>query len=270
MSLQRMRLRAAFVAALINKTIAEGRVFDSRIGEIQEQDADQLIPFVAVYTDSDQRQQKAPGDVTPLFSRSIDVVIELAVGTWLNERDDGSGNAERVFAAPQTDAELEALLDMLEFQIWRAIFDVANSTAAGALQELVKQWAGWDSIPGRSPKGNHKISARQLTITCHVTDDRLPAPGECPPGASVAGLFPPYLAPLVNEIRTQPRWRTLKSTLEQLISPPAPPAGGISFNVQVDSVDPWVDKSLLPEGQTLGPDGRIELEADWQPPETET
>lgn len=267
MSLQRLRLRAAFVRCLSNDgiapfpTIADQRVFDTRIGEIEER-KDALLPFIAVYTDGDQRQQLARGDPRPTFARTIDVVIELAIGTW------GLEAGTMVFMAPETDAELEALLDLLELQIWSALFDQVSPHAT-AVQHLVKEWVGWDSIPGRSPHGTNKITARQLTITCRVADDCIPDESMSGPRPSAESIFPAYLAPLVEQIKTRPALGSLKRIVfgdDQPTTAPAPPQG-ITFGVSVDFIDPVVDRSLLPDGQTAGPDGRIEIEADWQLPE---
>jgi hypothetical protein len=248
MSFQRTRLRGAWVAALTGATIAQDRVYDTRIGNIQESDADQMLPLIAVYTEGDQRNQRAPlSGGNGVFERIIDVVIELTVATWANV--DGVST----FVAPETDPELEAVLDALEMQLWLTVNDDTRP-ASIALFNMIKEIRGWDSRPGRTPEGNNKISARQLTIQCVVQDDTRKA-SDC---LTTGAIFPTYLAPLLEIINTNPGYETLKAAIEKVTGQAMPAAleQMAGFNVTVDYI----------KHDTQEPDGTIDITGDWPTP----
>lgn len=258
MSFQRTRLRTAWVQALVDRTIAEDRVFDSRVGNIRQSRADEMLPLIAVYTENDMRHQKAGmSGPSPVFERIVDVVIELTVATWMQAPDPlgamTAAEPESLFAAPQTDAELEAILDALEMQVWRSVFDDENA-AGSRLRSMVKEFRGWDSRPGRAPEANNKISARQLTIQCVVQDDTI---GRCAQFAPDE-LYPPYLSPLYQAIKSHQGYRTLRKVIEDVTGQTVPqtPTQIAGFNVKIDYVN----------HDTQAPDGIIDIEGDWPTP----
>jgi len=257
MSLQRLLLRAAFVRALSNggsppyPTIAEDRVYDSRFGDIQTADAQSMLPVIAVYTDADERELRDRGDAYGAFDRRIDVALEIAIGTWSQE----SG----AFGLPQTDPELEALLDILETQIWRTIY--SDTPAARVLRKMLKSIESWDSIPGRTSDGNNKVSARKITLRCCVHDDCRPITSYPEPAFDAVQAIQesaPYLQSLLQDIENAPVLASVKAMFAAMKNPQAPPGQGVleRIGVKVDLVKP----------ETGAPDGEPDVEAEWTNP----
>ena len=260
MSLQRLLLRAAFVRALSNggappyPTIAEDRVYDSRIGDLQMTDAQSMLPVIAVYTDADEREQRDKGSLAGGFNRTIEVALEISIGTWSADHN--------AFGLPETDPELEALLDIMETQIWRAIY--SPTPAANALQRMLKSVDAWESIPGRTADGNNKVSARKIVIRCCVQDDCRPIAVQHEPpfdAPAAIGEQAPYLQSLLEEIETAPALASVKAMFAAMKNPTAPQGEGVieKISVKVDLVQP----------ETGLPDGEPDVEAMWQTPAEE-
>jgi hypothetical protein len=259
---QRLLLRSAVVGALMNRTIAEGRVFDTMIGDVQKSADDQWLPFISVYTDIDRRRGQGAGDARQTYERLIDITIEIGVGRWTQQEVPAQGDAppqmQDVFGLIETDAELEAVLDLFELQVFRSLHN--PSPHALALHNMVQDWQSWDSIPGREGNGlNNKISCRNLTITVRVRDD-------CRPDAR--SIYPrfetlaPNLCALVTQIAKTPALASMREMLKELYGETPLPAPNplLRFGMYVDARDVNVDVNLLPPGETQGPDGRVEIE----------
>lgn len=239
MSLNRLMLRAAVVRALKNKTIAQDRVFDSRLDPLQTSKPDDMLPAVCVYTESDNGLNQNDGGGQPVnFVRDLDLQLELTVGSWKSLEIPGpQGNPEQVkaFVIAGTDSELEALLDLFELQIKMILFGVSDE--AIAVQKLVRQWRGWNSLPGRDDGGNTKLCARQVVIPVQLSDDcRLPVDGSViAPGPRGSTMFPPlvefapYLQKLLEDMACNPAYATLRDLLQMIYgSKPLPPVGRVT------------------------------------------
>ena len=226
MSLNRLFLRAAVVRTLMNRTIAEGRVYDSKLSPLQHQAAEDNLPSICVYTESDvgQNQQETAGG-RPTFVRDVDLQIEITIGTWAKvEVPVADGNPELVdgFEIAASDPELEALLDLLEFQIKGLL--LGDSDEAHTVARLVRKWTSWNSLPGRTDEGNNKICARQVVIAVALNDDcHLPVDGSIiARGPKGATLFPPlerqapWLIPLLQHMAGFPQYASLVDLLMKL------------------------------------------------------
>src|SRR5438105_891521 len=89
-------------------TLAGKLVFDSRIDPIDDLSPEQQRTVVCVYTDSEEGYagQRAGG---PPFKAVVDLVFEVSVVVLRAGDDPGTF----VAGCPETDAELEASLDLL-------------------------------------------------------------------------------------------------------------------------------------------------------------
>jgi len=226
MSLQRLLLRTSVVRALKNKTIAGAMVFDSGMSPQQTQADNNRLPSINVYTQADSRTQiNDSGSLPPIFRAEIDLQIELTIGGWQEIEVPGpQGNPELVnaYVTASTDAELEAMLDMLELQVRTTIFGADEEVSP--LQRMVQQWKAWNSIPGRSDSGNEKYAAREILIPVQLRDDcMLPIDGTTfPKGPRGDTIFPPletaapYLKPLLRDLAKMPAYQSLRVLLQQL------------------------------------------------------
>lgn len=208
MSLNRMALRLATVVALTNNdtapypTLAEGRVFDSRADRQQLDEDRERLPIVMVYTDMDGGTSSGPNATS--FDRSIDLVVEISVCTW-SETPLGTEEAP-VFGVIETDAEVEAMLDLLEHQVRVALL------GAGPWAQL---WGGRNGLVRKvtaiasnrfadAGETRLRFAERQIVFAITMPDDCRPgvavqAPSPAPPVDATPSL-PPAIQALVTAV----------------------------------------------------------------------
>jgi len=199
MTLARTAIRLGAVGILRGSapdhpTLAGPRVFDSRMADIAPENfSEDAKPILLVTTDSDDGDALSDANGGPPFRRNIDLIVELAMVARYRE---GSGY---VVGYPDTDARLEASLDLLEHQV---IDVLANGTTdlAIAFQTKIRIWSR-KSHRQTSDDTGVKIACRVLTLSCEISDDqggplpsatgldRLPQPmraicEQLPPGSS--------------------------------------------------------------------------------------
>lgn len=238
MSLKRLMLRTAVVAALKNKTIAQDRVFDSKLSALQVTDSNDMLPAVCVYTEADTGVNVQAGDAGVLLERNVDVHLELTVSMWQDLEIPGpQGNPEQVraLAIATTDPELEALLDLFELQTKLTLLGITDE--AIALQKIIRKWNGWNSLPGREDNGNNKLCARQVIMPVQINDDcRFPFDGSViTPGPRGHTIFPPladmapYLRQFLEGLAGMPNFSTMRDMLQMMYGTrPLPPVGQLT------------------------------------------
>jgi hypothetical protein len=221
MSLARLALRLAAIEALrptaslvtsIWPTVAGKMVFDSRIDPIEDMKVDESRPVICVYTEHDAGQagQKRGG---PPFLDTIDLVFELSVVVKVAQ--DGDPN---VFAVgePETDAELEAVIDILEAQIKFVLL----YGPTGKIWRDISHRKVHDprSAPHRTSEEGARLARRTMTWKVEVQDDCYdPAPPVAPTGFDV---FP---EPLLGLAKVLPANSYALSILKGLAADPSAP-----------------------------------------------
>ena len=174
MSLARMALRTAAVLALTNyyqkpyPTIANARVFDSRLDPIQGADKTDIIPSITIYTDEDSGDGLSENNGGPPFRRKVSMSLWLTLGMIGEDNDVG----EQQIMLPQTDLQLEAMLDLFEYQVRFALADYKNTWSRLYLGMQLRT-LGWSSDRMAS-EGNVRLAARQITATIEIDDDLVP------------------------------------------------------------------------------------------------
>lgn len=261
----RLLLRAATVLALTRggdgpyPTMAGEAVFDTKLKPITDIAQETMVPVILVYTDADARLNKER-NATRNWKRTIDLVIEIAISSL------GPDKAEWA----ETDAELEAILDLFEAEVETALMDVTNQWA-NYWRKLVRCMDSWESTPYRSAEQTVRYAVRQIHIECEVQTDCFPSfTTETPKFASLidkdgkfipGSLLPiPYLAQFESEVLANDElFKTTRDLLQGVTHQPVLPALK-RIGLKIDAIDP-ADPNRLPVGQTHGPDGRIEVEA---------
>ncbi|MGH0004860.1 hypothetical protein ACQU0X_32765 [Pseudovibrio ascidiaceicola] len=182
MILNRIALRWAVVSALSNymedpsPTIAGKFIFDSKVEPIQTQQQDTVYPMCVVYTDYDFNGPPALGYKKD--ERSITITFEVFIGAFEADGEDTFN-----LNLPNTDAELEYSLDMLEAQIFRALH--SDNNACDAYRSLINSYDNVVSRRGATVEGGSKVAARQITV--EVLCDRDPIVGQ--PSEAVAAFL---------------------------------------------------------------------------------
>lgn len=174
MSLARAGLRLATILALSRNftapypTLAEDRVFDSRIDPMQGQTGRDAVPTLIVYTDEDTGEELSQNNGGPPFRRYVTLVIEMMIGTVEKHDED------EIYELFATDAETEALLDLFEHQVRFVFADITNPWSVLLLNDFMIRMHDWDSKRMMSSDGNLRWSARQVTARIEIRDDELP------------------------------------------------------------------------------------------------
>jgi hypothetical protein len=171
MTLARTALRLCVAAALkgqggVYPTIAQGRVYDSRISDFDPKGfvAD-AKPTIILLTDKDEGEELSHQNGGPPFRRMIEVVLEIGMTQSVK---DGDGF---IVGYPDTDARHEASLDYLEFQaIRRLSYDPAPMSV---LFRKIARIRKYDCHRQVTDDTGVKIAARILTLTCQVSDDQV-------------------------------------------------------------------------------------------------
>lgn len=178
--MNRTALRLATLAALTNggkepwPTLANDSVYDSRRDMLNDVHERLRRPVIVIRTDNDARDNRGPnGLYNKQQARQTQMLLEISVVTASKERNPETGEDEWVLGWPQTDPTLEAMLDMLEYQIEVALFGVTP-------------WGGWwrnrgwqpldlTSVPefSRDPVAV-RLAARTLTMNIQMPPDCLP------------------------------------------------------------------------------------------------
>lgn len=263
--LSRIKIRSAIVAALATgppyPTIAGPLVFDSRLDNIWDADPGGPMPAVLVYTDDDKNDLLDTASGGGAYSRELQVCIELVVGSF-SDKDQGD------FNLVTTDAELEAMLDVLEHQIWTALNDPLSDLAI-ALMKLHRGWTAWNSEAARSADKQQRLAARRISARLKVsqeciipaTFDDVVQPDPIDPALPLFDA--PYLRPLSDMLLTRPEMAGLVDMIRWQQGGPLPASRvltpGFKIVFKADFIDP-ADPNRLEPGETKGPDGRVEVE----------
>lgn len=172
MSLARTALRLATVNALHGATIAEGRVYDSRVDDFSPENyPDDARPTVIILTDEDAGEALSVQNGGAPFRRMINLVMEFAMVQTF-ELPIEQGGTEFVPGYPATDAEHEASLDILEFQIKRRLsYDLGVQSVLWRTVALKVH--KYDCHRQVLDETGVKIAARVLTWQVEVTDDQI-------------------------------------------------------------------------------------------------
>lgn len=198
-----MCLRIATTQALTGQTIAESRVRDSSIVDLENAIAQTPNTIILVYTDD---SEFAP-DGREVWGGhgTVSLVLIVAVA-GINKLQDGTSE----FTFPATDRATELSLDIAERQIQAALM-APDSVWAQRWRGIVSSVNKWTSKRGASTKEGVRFAARQITIECETMHDPIP-------GAAVEGEWATFLE--VLEAQTDTDLSGLAEPLRALMERP--------------------------------------------------
>jgi hypothetical protein len=263
MSLVRTALRLAAVNTLAGvdassgPTIANNRVYDSRISDFSpETYPDDAKPTIIVLTDDDQGESLSHQNGGPPFRRNISLVFEFAMvqGTQMQFEEDGETKTVFVPGFPATDAEHEASLDLLEFQILRRLSADPDPTASLFRSISPRSWS-YNCHRQVMDNSGVKIAARVLTLVTEVTDDQVQVykTGAAPTGLDVLP------APLVKIAKALPAGSSGLATITALAAALQPLTVGPFTGMNATIKSTKVPNSTDPSDQ---------FSANFNPPQT--
>ena len=173
MSVIRMLTRMCAVAALRGTTWADDRVFDSDNTPLAQTLGlnEEAKPYIVVYTDADAREV----DGTDMYGGKRDLTLVLEIGVASAVKGD---TGEAKLSIPLTDEGMEIALDMVEDQVFAALFGDPQSDWAELLKCFIIKVERVSGQRGASSDRDRRWAARQLSFVCEVVSD-------LPPGVPV-------------------------------------------------------------------------------------
>lgn len=223
-------------------TLAGTAVFDSRLDAIEDLQDGAHRPVIVVYTDDDNLDRIAQAG-PQFYKNTLDLVFEISV---IARHDEGD---QYVAGYAFADAELEADLDLLEYQIY---FALHNGDTGRLFRQLAKlPFVDWHSHQNRSGEESERIAKRTIRAkvslhescaavphTTPVGFDRLPKPLK----AIAEGLAgSTYLANLARGIANAAPVLPTKTPLETVAArvdvgdPPAAEMPGATPDIAVEA-----------------------------------
>lgn len=161
-------------------TMAGERIFDSRREDWNDFKPEDRGPAIVIRTDNDHREhQRTDYDII----RRTELRIEFAI--WEAFREDGSETY--VPGWPATDAQLEAMLDLFEYQ-WNAQLFGSHPWAVGWRQMFVRETYISSPMYLDTDFGRVKMAAREAVMTLALSPDCLPLPRKSSDPAEIAAL----------------------------------------------------------------------------------
>lgn len=181
MSLSRTALRIAACRALRGATIAESRVFDSRIGEIAFDDPNDRLPLVIVTTDD---ELIGPIDGLNIIGApsTLDLVFDLSIASTVTLE---AGQVD--IAIGQTDASLELALDILSRQVIRTL-QTSTAPWADLFRDLCLNVENVTARRGADETKGVRFAARQIVVPVMPLGDPLYTPAVGTPIARFLAL----------------------------------------------------------------------------------
>jgi hypothetical protein len=177
MTLARTALRLCVSACLkgdvdARPTIAEGMVYDSRISELAPESlADDAKAIIILLTDGDEGEALSAQNGGPPFHRMIDLVVEMNMTAAILEPGAEGDPPQYVVGYPETDAQLEGSLDLLEFQVLRRLqYDLSPLPVLFRSFVRIRKHDSHRQVLDQS---GVKLACRILVLTCEVNDDQV-------------------------------------------------------------------------------------------------
>lgn len=168
MSLVRFVLRQCAVAVLTGRTIAGARVFDSRVGPIAPDDfAADRTPILIVRT---LKERRAPRSEQNGLAAGSDDTVELQIEAIVAAHEIVGETV--TLGLPESDAELEATLDVIEHEIDVELRDGADRPAFAAWYRLAKRIHEAESDVIVDTESGLRLGARILTYSIEVATDK--------------------------------------------------------------------------------------------------
>lgn len=178
MSLTMMALRIAAVHALRSaNTIVGKNVLDSEIGAIDLTNDGKLSTnkqrlFIAVYTDTAKAKNLEGSGLR--VNGIVDLIFNSGVSQTMTQTNLEDGSDEVIEGIPATDANFEALLDIISTQITRALVD-PNNVWAQIFGDFVLDYVAKEQLRSSSDLSSVRIACAQLRLTVKILADPMDA-----------------------------------------------------------------------------------------------
>lgn len=218
MSFIRPIIRLCTIAAIRDRTWCDDRVFDSDntpLAEALVKYGDEAKPYCVVYTDNDNREARGT-DVLRCVRRHMNLTLEIGLAGAIKETTE-EGTVIKLIEFPHTDAAMEMYIDVVESQVFNALFADPQSEWGELMRRLINNVEKANSQRGGQSERGIRWSARQIVFTCETLADQ-PMGTSLVEGSPILEFFRmakgnEYIAPgaaiierMMNSLPTYPDW----------------------------------------------------------------
>ena len=165
MSLVRSCIRIAAVMALQGRTWAEATVYDSRNTPLDEAMRQENRPFITVFTDTDKKT--VTGMDVNCADRELSVVFEIGIAGPVAKQEEGGP----AVAIPATDRAFERAIDVLEWQVERALFHDPSNPWGELFRQLVTEVSEAEAARAGEAERGVRWAARYVSYQCDTIAD---------------------------------------------------------------------------------------------------
>lgn len=249
--LSRLALRIAVCEALaptgasVFPTIAGPRVYDTRVDSLDSLDALDARPMVIVYAEEHISEPYGRAR-QPADAQTVTLTLELIIATRGEvaiEMDGGATEIVGTIDAPPTDAQREALLDLLEAEVRRALDRREMRQGRAMLDAVLWEVREAASLPLRDVDRTTRLAQRSLQVKVKIPNDSWPEPG----AARGVGLdaLPEPLRTVAHLLPAGSPHLAICEVVAGRISAPSslPPPSGAALYVGVDRAAPPTEAS---------------------------
>lgn len=156
-------IRTCLGAALVDTTLAGGRVYDSAVQPIEEMIRKEPRPFLVISTDDEELNVNGWDALDA--PREMNIVVEIAIGGMTQvdlPEAEGGGQALRL-DIPHTDEGLETALNMIGRQVFREM--QVGGPWSDLLREIAFRPKKITVRRGANTEQGTRFAARQFVIT---------------------------------------------------------------------------------------------------------
>lgn len=254
MSLARTALRLQVIEALNSHPVidgqCEGRIYDSRIGNFDDKEP---VPVITVATEDLSGEAWNPQNGGSPFNDSCNLVLDIGMAQFVEEQDD------QFIFRPETDAELEAVLDLIEqcaewiLTLGRTHPLARQKTPAGRLllEAVTRRVSKRDSQRFAPDDGGERLAIHMLTFRVELKSEQIES--YAVPTGTFGALPDPLRTVAEGMVEGSSGYRTclkLAQDLAQAITPaPTPPSQPVVVPDQAPGTLPTefsIDLSQVP------------------------
>lgn len=188
MNLTALAIRICAVEAIAGATIAEDRVFDSRFEEMDSVAVVTKLPVISVYTDDDRLTAEGGTSLakaTLFGKRELKLAVDMGVASIITVQLPNGETVDEI-GFPETDANHEALLNVMGRQVFTALFAGAGPWAE-IFRSFVTNVGSIESVRGADVKNGTRFAARSIVFTLDTIAD--PVPGRGPEAGTPWATF---------------------------------------------------------------------------------
>lgn len=172
MSLARTALRVSVKEGLLADPViavlCDGRIFDSRISELDELEP---VPVIVILTEDDSGHAYSANDGGPPFDERCELLIEIAMRCVTSPPGPAGTDPVLMINLVETDREMEAVLDFLEHRVILAITQADTPQSRLIRNSVTRRVNSYRSVRFASDETSMKLAMRTTHLSVQLRGD---------------------------------------------------------------------------------------------------